>query len=119
MKKQEKKERKSERQNTPQSKSAEKLKLFKSTTSAGITLRGKFKKVTPSKQNKEKVFQKKLPVTKEFREEHQLGEYEYRYYYNSTEELLKDYEQFIQQYRNRTLKSAEQYVLLYRHMAGN
>ena len=83
MKKQEKKERKSERQNTPQSKSAEKLKLFKSTTSAEITLRGKFKKVTPIKHKKENVFQKKLPVTKEFREEHQLGEYKYRYYYNS------------------------------------
>ena len=70
MKKQEKKERKSERQNTPQSKSAEKLKLFKSARTAGVTLRGKFKKVTPTKHNKEKVFQKKLPVTKEFREEH-------------------------------------------------
>ena len=63
------------------------------------------------KHKKEKVFQKKLPVTKEFREEHHLGEYEYRYYYNTAEELLKDYEQFIQQYCNRTLKFAEQYVL--------
>ena len=50
-------------------------------------------------------------MTKEFREEHQLGEYEYRYYYNSIEELLKDYKQFIQLFCNRTLKSAEQYVL--------
>ena len=50
-------------------------------------------------------------MTKEFREEHQLLEYEYRYYYDFAEELLKDYEEFIQQYCNRTLKSAEQYVL--------
>ena len=111
VKKQDKKERKPERQNTPQSKSVDTLKLFKSTPCAEITLRGKFRKVTPSKHKKEKVFQKKLPVTKEFREEHQLGQYEYRYYYSSAEELMKDYEQFIQIYCNRTLKSAEQYVL--------
>ena len=111
VKKQEKKERKTERQKTPQSKSADTLKLFKSTPRAEITLRGKFKKVTLTKHKKEKVFQKKLPVTKEFREEHQLGQYEYRYYYSSAEELMKDYEQFIQIYCNRTLKSAEQYVL--------
>ena len=78
VKKQEKKERKTERQKTPQSKSADTLKLFKSTPRAEITLRGKFKKVTLTKHKKEKVFQKKLPVTKEFREEHQLGQDEYR-----------------------------------------
>ena len=119
MKKQEKKEKKSERQNTPRSKSAEKFKLFKSTPSADITLRGKFRKVTPSQHKKEKVFRKKLPVTKEFRVEHLLGEYEYRYYYTSAEELLKDYDQFIQRCCNRTLKSAEQYVLDIKDMEGN
>ena len=57
------------------------------------------------------MFLKKLPVTKEFRAEHLLGEYEYRYYYTFAEELLKYYEQLIPRYCNKTLKSAEQYAL--------
>lgn len=110
-KKREKKDKKSEKKQgkkynkSPKSKGTKKFKLFKSTPSAEITLRGKFRKITLSKHKIEKVFQGKLPLTKEFRMEHQLGKYQY--YYTSAEELLKDYEEFIQRYCNRTQKSAE------------
>ena len=68
-------------------KTIKKVALPKS-LSKGIRLRGVFTKVTPSKHKKEKVFPKKLPITKDFRTKHQLKENEFQYYYTTSVDLL-------------------------------
>ena len=79
--------------------------------SKGIRLRGVFTKVTPSKHKKEKVFPKKLPITKDFRTKHQLKENEFQYYYTTSEDLMVGYKGFIKMYCQKTEKTTDQYAL--------
>ena len=91
-------------------KRAKEITIGKS-SSKEIRLRGTFSKVTPSRNQKEKVFKHKLPVTKEIQRKYQLKDNEFRYSYSTSENLLDDYKNYIKRYCQKKDKTSEQYVL--------